>query len=450
MHALHEELIRIGDRILSLSRSELYLSMRFLDIALSALPYRLNLNTRTIATDGMTIFYNPNYLITTYQDDPLAINRTYLHMILHGIFRHMTQTDGHDTDDWNLACDIAVESIIDSMEYPCVHRLITDRRQSYYDKLDVSVLNAEQIYDALSSLPYAEKTAMQKEFLADDHKLWEKLEDDKQKPQGNSDHSDEPDEPPSPDKQEVDQKWNDISQKTQTSMETFHQELTLMAGNLCQQLKIQNRERCDYHKFLQKFAVTREEVRIDPDSFDYGYYNYSMQLYKNMPLLEELEYRESRKIHDFVIAIDTSGSCSGELVKKFLEQSVSMLLDSSSFFRKVNVHIIQCDADIQSDVTITDSTQLTEAMQTFDVKGSGDTDFRPVFDYVEQLQQQGSLTHLQGMLFFTDGFGIFPQKRPPYDVAFLFLDNTYADHDVPPWAMKLVLSKNDIDKGCSL
>ena len=235
MHALHEELIRIGDRILSLSRSELYLSMRFLDIALSALPYRLNLNTRTIATDGMTIFYNPNYLITTYQDDPLAVNRTYLHMILHGIFRHMTQTDGHDTDDWNLACDIAVESIIDSMEYPCVHRLITDRRQSYYDKLDVSVFNAEQIYDALSALPYAEKTAMQKEFLADDHKLWEKLEDDKQKPQGNNEPSDEtnPDEPP-PDKQEVDQKWNDISQKTQTSMETFHQELTLMAGSLCQ------------------------------------------------------------------------------------------------------------------------------------------------------------------------------------------------------------------------
>ena len=33
MNALHEKLIRIGDRILSLSRSELYLSMRYLDLA---------------------------------------------------------------------------------------------------------------------------------------------------------------------------------------------------------------------------------------------------------------------------------------------------------------------------------------------------------------------------------------------------------------------------------
>ena len=53
MNALHEKLIRIGDRILSLSRSELYLSMRYLDLALSALSFDLNLNTRTIATDGV-------------------------------------------------------------------------------------------------------------------------------------------------------------------------------------------------------------------------------------------------------------------------------------------------------------------------------------------------------------------------------------------------------------
>ena len=221
-----------------------------------------------------------------------------------------------------------------------------------------------------------------------------------------------------------------------------------MAGNLQQQLQMENRTRYDYRTFLRKFAVVREEVRIDPDSFDYGFYHYSMQLYHNMPMLEELEYREAKKIHDFVIAVDTSGSCSGELVRRFLEQTVSMLLDSGSFFRSVNVHIIQCDADIQSDLKITDTSHLTDVMQTFEVSGNGDTDFRPVFRYVEQLQQQGELSHLQGMLFFTDGFGIYPQKRPPYDVAFLFLDDSYAEHMVPPWAMQLVLSKTDIIRGC--
>lgn len=60
MNPLHEQLIQIGTRILSLCRSELYLSMRYLDLALSALSYDLNLQTRTIATDGVHLFYNPN------------------------------------------------------------------------------------------------------------------------------------------------------------------------------------------------------------------------------------------------------------------------------------------------------------------------------------------------------------------------------------------------------
>ena len=443
MNALHEELIRLGNRILSLSRSELYLSMRFLDLALSALSFELNLKTRTIATDGVHIFYNPNYLAMSYQDDPVGVNRTYLHMVLHCIFRHMTGCGDRDPEDWNLACDIAAESILDSMEYPCVHRLVSDRRQQYYDALNLPVLNAERVYEALSGLPYVTRLGMKKEFVSDDHKFWEELQDQNSGEQPKP----EPSDSPPPDRDEVEQKWQDISQKTQTSMETFHRELNLLAGDLLQQLHIENRPRYDYRTFLQKFAVMREEVRIDPDSFDYGFYTYGLQLYDNIPLIEELEYREAKKIRDFVIAIDTSGSCSGELVQRFLEQTAAILFDSGSFFSTVNVHIIQCDAGIQSDVKITDPAQLSSLMQTFEVKGSGDTDFRPVFDYVDELIRHGELTHMQGMLFFTDGFGVFPQKRPSYETAFLFLDDNYADHMVPPWAIKLVIGTDDITKG---
>lgn len=446
MNPLHQELIQIGTRILSLCRSELYLSMRYLDLALSALSYDLNLQTRTIATDGVHLFYNPNYLIHSYEEDPIAVNRMYLHIILHCIFRHMTQAEQRDPDDWNLACDIAVESVIDSMEYPCVHRLVTDRRQEYYDSLSLSVLNAEQVYAVLTKMTYSQKIGMKREFTVDDHHFWEELQDDKEQPQQTSGGSSEDDTPPPPDKDEVEQKWQDISQKTQTSMETIQRDINLMAGNLRQQLQIENRQRYDYRSFLRRFAVTREEVRVDPDSFDYGFYNYSIQLYPNMPMLEELEYRESKKIRDFVIAIDTSGSCNGELVKQFLEETVTILLDSNSFFRSVNVHIIQCDAGIQSDIKITDTEHFYDMLQHFDVSGNGDTDFRPVFDYIEQLQQRGELLQLQGLLFFTDGVGVYPKKRPPYDVAFLFFDNTYAEHLVPPWAMKLILSESDLTR----
>ena len=39
--------------------------------------------------------------------------------------------------------------------------------------------------------------------------------------------------------------------------------------------------------------------------------------YGKMPLIEPLESRESKKIRDFVIVLDTSESTAGELVKNF-------------------------------------------------------------------------------------------------------------------------------------
>ena len=63
-------------------------------------------------------------------------------------------------------------------------------------------------------------------------------------------------------------------------------------------------------------------IKVNPDEYDYIYYTYGMQLYKNMPLIEPLEYQDMNKIHDFVIAIDTSGSCQGRIVRSFLTEAI--------------------------------------------------------------------------------------------------------------------------------
>ena len=44
MNETHQNLIRIGTDILSASRNELYLSMRFLDLELSVLRYEMNIS----------------------------------------------------------------------------------------------------------------------------------------------------------------------------------------------------------------------------------------------------------------------------------------------------------------------------------------------------------------------------------------------------------------------
>lgn len=87
----------------------------------------------------------------------------------------------------------------------------------------------------------------------------------------------------------------------------------------------------------------REEVSVDMDSFDYGFYMYGLQHYGNMPLIEENEFREAKKIEELVIAIDTSASCKEKLVQQFLNETGAILKHQESFFHKVHIRIIECD-----------------------------------------------------------------------------------------------------------
>ena len=163
-----------------------------------------------------------------------------------------------------------------------------------------------------------------------------------------------------------------------------------------------------------------------------------------MPLIEPLEYKEVKAIKEFVIAIDTSGSTSGELVQRFVQKTYNILRSTESFFTKINLHIIQCDADIQEDRKITCQKEFDEYLQTMQIRGLGGTDFRPVFEYVENLRRNKEFQNLKGLIYFTDGCGVFPSQKPDYDTAFVFVDDEYNNPNVPPWAIKLVLQKDEI------
>ena len=163
-----------------------------------------------------------------------------------------------------------------------------------------------------------------------------------------------------------------------------------------------------------------------------------------MPLIEPLETREVRKIEDFVIAIDTSMSTSGELVRQFLSYTYSLLKDSESFFRHINLRILQCDDQLRSDKRITNEHDLRDYMDHFELIGQSATDFRPVFAHIDKLVSEGAFHHLRGMIYFTDGMGIYPKKRPGYDAAFVMLEGEAHPENVPPWGIRAVLREAEI------
>ena len=141
------ELEEMGKKVLGSVRTELYLSMHFMGSALNSLDYKMDLLTRTVGTDAVYIRYNPTYLLQMYVERPDILNRTYMHMLMHCLFRHMySAKEYEDSQLWDLCCDIAAESVVDSMDYPTILRVTSDLREEWYSKLkeEIGVLTAEK------------------------------------------------------------------------------------------------------------------------------------------------------------------------------------------------------------------------------------------------------------------------------------------------------------------
>ena len=51
---------------------------------------------------------------------------------------------------------------------------------------------------------------------------------------------------------------------------------------------------------------------------------------------------------------------------------------------------------------------------------------------------------MRGLIYFTDGYGIYPNRMPPFKTAFVFMQEDYTDVDVPVWAIKLILSEDEL------
>ena len=360
-------------KVLERSRNALYINMRYLDVALSSLAWEITTDIPRIGTDGLKIAYEPHYLADLYRENPMLVNRVYLHMVFHCIFRHLFRPCPEDRELWNLSCDMAVEALIDGMHHRSIRMGVHPFRRAVYDELrkTLKVLTAEGIYRELKKADYRpeQRARMVQEFCIDDHTYWPAPPEE------------EGPKPPSPLMAKLKKHWKDVSDRMQTEL-SIGREAGTEDGDLSDELAVENRERYDYRTFLKKFAVLKEEMQIDPDSFDYVFYSYGLRMYGNMPLIEPQEWKETHKIEEFVIVIDTSMSCSGDLVRKFLEETYHILAETENFFRKVHIRILQCDDAVRADQLITTGEELKQYMDHLQLYGDGGTDFRPAFTYV--------------------------------------------------------------------
>lgn len=439
---IKRKLDSIAKDILSLTKSRLFINFRFLDTAIGRLDTVNDDLIFQLATNGQRLYFCSQWVLETYRNEPQKLSRSYLHAVLHCIFRHPFVSPKLNQDYWNLAADIAVENILSEMNSPQIscNGVQYQQQMLTFIRNDVKPLTAEKIYKYLLEKNYGEEEIekLKEYFYRDNHGLW--WPEDDEKPEG--DNGDGGNEQPV-DIESLMKEWEEISKKLGVDLDTLSKESD-KSESLTQGLGELNRDRYDYKEFLRKFSVRGEDMLINDEEFDYVYYTYGLDHYGNMPLIEPLEYKDTEKICDFVIAIDTSGSVKGAMVQRFLDKTYSILMQQESFFKKINLRIMQCDDTLQEEVAITCKEDFDSYMKTMRIKGFGGTDFRPVFNRVEELVKAKEFKNLKGVIYFTDGYGTYPERKPSFNSAFIYLGYNSERPPTPVWAIKLILDENEL------
>ncbi len=125
----------------------------------------------SFATDGGALYYHRMAAGHLPQKPPLPAP-AYLHSLFHCIFRHLWLRDKRDPDLWGLACDIAVEATLDTLNTPATKRPVAGCGSNATAAREVQILAAGPIYRVLAQTDAETLNKWQREFYTDSHRLW--------------------------------------------------------------------------------------------------------------------------------------------------------------------------------------------------------------------------------------------------------------------------------------
>ena len=467
------------DKIWALAKEEILMAFHFLVNATGHFLFVRSEGAGPLPmTDGRYIYYDPQELIRIFREKPSDPAHILMHMLLHCLFGHPFRRQIAEPDIWDAACDLAVEAVVADLaaggEMGEAFLPADTHREDIFFRVRGTAphMTAEEIYNACMDGQIRREELLRRRelFLRDSHVMWQSSvkqagraknsakggeavpadqDDAREQEGGRADEKETPEDLQNEkllerQADQLRQRWQKLARQAQMELSSFRNRYGRKAGHFTDQLTPILWEEVDYSEFLRNFGSEQEILHISDDAFDIAYYKYGLEIYGNIPLIEPLEFSEEHRIRTFVIAIDTSGSVQGEIVQTFLQKTCDVLRSTGSFTRMVDILLIQCDAEVQSVRRISDMDELEDVIKDLHLRGFGGTDFRPVFEYIEQLRAEHKMEKPDGLLYFTDGVGTNPEKAPDYKTAFIFHRDDHISPKVPSWAIRAVLSTDTI------
>lgn len=408
----------------ALARKILYFSRRRLSHlvpallpALYALKDRFRDTPGPLSTDGRFLDYHPEQVIRDFQARRDGPALQLLHVTLHCLLGHLpARREQADPILLDVVADIRVNALAQALAGSSFS--VDARRDSFDDllfwfqigqaadrcnqpgtltALCTALQGDEQTVSALLSCASL--------YAVDDHTLW---------------HPSAPVLPGSGGKDITGQDapdWDSLLCQFGKSLPSQH--WGILPDFLTKAIRPAPKNHISYRYFLRRFAAPRENLHTDPDSIDAKWYHLGLSLYGDLPILEPCEVCDRPTPDQLVIALDTSGSCGGEICARFLRETLNLLRDVTGGRPSFRILLLQCDCQIQKELLLEHADQLDSFLSDFTPQGFGGTDFCLVFQRVEELRQSGRFHKVRGLLYLSDGFGTFPQAQPDYPVTFL-------------------------------
>lgn len=422
----YNENVKLAKDIITHCRIKIQSKYSFFSIALYFLILEADDEIDTIATDGYYLYYNPKYIINTYKTNKNMLYISILHMLLHCLLRHFTKKQFTYHELFDASMDITIYIMLYELGFMTQKswfQLLNSMPElKAYLKTNIQNPSVNIYNEAL------ENEKLQQELLdnhslyqLDNHIYWTKPKKNICDGQGAASN--------------LIKTWLRLFNEVGEQVINSGLERGMKSGSFAAAFLGENMEdsQISYEEFLRRFAQFEEVMKIDQDEFDLMWYTTGLEMYDDMPIIEYNEIKEDYVLNEFVLAIDTSGSCSGSVMESFLSQTIKIFNDMEIGNRRVRIKIIQCDNEIVDEQDITNQFDIDSYTADFKAYGFGGTDFNPVFERIKALQEEGQLLNLKGLIYLSDGFGAFPQEKPSYETVFVVPPDEYENEMIPEW-----------------
>lgn len=329
----------------------------------------------TAATDGKTIFVNPDFFAALTPDEQDGL---LAHEVLHDALLHVPRRGGRDPQLWNVAADIVINGMLIKDGYILPKGGLRDQQLEKY--------STEEVYERLIQKQEQQKkhgdqqsSSGEQESGEGERDLLDQAPSDAEGQQSQAERSGGQ----AAKEKEMERHWQQALEQARQRADNM--QIGTQPGGFTRELAQTAPGRLDWRSVLWRFLV-----KTPSDFQDYDRRFVGRGLYLETTSGDNLTV---------LVCVDTSGSINQQAVQVFLGELQSILRS----YPHLRCDLYFADSKVYGPHRLSAQGPLPTPI------GGGGTDFRPFF---EQIPNYRPPWDPSVVIYMTDGYGSFPKQKP--------------------------------------